>query len=80
MTLCAAWSWTAVAASTLLLLFPSSANAQDGSPSADRVLLNGKIITVDSSDRIVEAVAVRSGRIVAVGSHFAIRVAKEERG
>ncbi|MEE9218591.1 MAG: amidohydrolase family protein, partial [Acidobacteriota bacterium] len=35
---------------------------------ADIVLLSGKVITVDSRDRIVEAVAIRGNRIVAVGS------------
>jgi hypothetical protein len=34
---------------------------------ADLVLLNGKIITVDSADRVAQALAVRGGRIVAVG-------------
>jgi hypothetical protein len=34
----------------------------------DLVLLDGKIITVDSSDRIAEAVAVRGDRILAVGT------------
>ena len=36
-------------------------------PPADLVLLNGKIITVDPRDTIVEAVAITAGRIVAVG-------------
>ena len=35
---------------------------------ADMVLINGKIITVDARDSIVEAVAIRNGKIVAVGS------------
>ena len=34
----------------------------------DLVLLNGKIITVDPKDTIAEAVAVRDGRILAVGT------------
>lgn len=34
---------------------------------ADLVLVDGKVVTVDSEDSIVEAVAVRDGRIVAVG-------------
>ena len=36
--------------------------------SADRVLINGKIITVDRSDSIAEAVAVKDGKFLAVGS------------
>lgn len=40
-----------------------------GSLFADMVLLNGKVITVDPKDRIVEAVAIRDNRFVAVGSN-----------
>lgn len=36
---------------------------------ADRVLVNGRIITVDARDSIAEAVAIRDGRIVAVGTN-----------
>jgi len=35
---------------------------------ADMVLVNGKVVTVDSDDSIVEAVAVKNGKILAVGS------------
>ncbi len=35
---------------------------------ADLVLLNGTIITVDADDAVAQAVAVRDGRILAVGS------------
>jgi hypothetical protein len=35
---------------------------------ADLILRDATVITVDAADRIVEAVAVRDGRIVAVGS------------
>ena len=41
--------------------------------SADLVLLNGKIVTVDAEDRIAEAVAIRDGYILAVGSNEEIR-------
>ncbi len=34
---------------------------------ADLVMVDGRVVTVDSEDSIVEAVAVRDGRIVAVG-------------
>jgi predicted amidohydrolase YtcJ len=37
-------------------------------PSADLVLLNGKIITVDAGDSVAEALAVRDGRILKVGT------------
>lgn len=35
---------------------------------ADLVLLNGKVVTVDPNDTITEAVAVKGGRIVGVGT------------
>lgn len=36
---------------------------------ADRVLVNGRIITVDAKDSIAEAVAIKDGRIIAVGTN-----------
>jgi predicted amidohydrolase YtcJ len=36
---------------------------------ADAVFLDGNIITVDANDRIAQAVAVKNGRIIAVGSN-----------
>ena len=41
--------------------------------SADTVLLNGKIVTVDARFSIQEALAVRDGRIVAVGNSTDVR-------
>jgi predicted amidohydrolase YtcJ len=40
---------------------------------ADLVLLNGKVITVDSQDSIAQAVAIGGGKILAVGSNEEIR-------
>jgi predicted amidohydrolase YtcJ len=39
----------------------------------DTILINGKILTVDAKDSIVEAVAVAQGKIVAVGSSVDIQ-------
>jgi predicted amidohydrolase YtcJ len=39
-----------------------------GQQTADLVLYNGTVLTVDSQDRVAQAVAVRGSRIVAVGS------------
>lgn len=39
---------------------------------ADIVFVNGHIITVDSTDRVAQAVAVMDGRILAVGTTAAI--------
>lgn len=41
--------------------------------SADVVLLNGKVLTVDSQSSVREAIAVRGGRIAAVGTTSDIR-------
>ncbi|MEM1586649.1 MAG: amidohydrolase family protein [Candidatus Bathyarchaeia archaeon] len=43
-----------------------------GSLKADCILINGKIITMDSSDRIAEALAIKDGRIIEVGSNTVI--------
>jgi predicted amidohydrolase YtcJ len=41
---------------------------------ADRVLLNGNILTVDARDSIAQALAIRDGRIMAVGSNAEIEI------
>jgi predicted amidohydrolase YtcJ len=40
---------------------------------ADRLLLNGRILTIDSAFRIVEALAIRDGRILATGRNDEMR-------
>ncbi len=40
---------------------------------ADLVLLNGKIVTVNADDSVVEAVAVQSGKILAIGSSAEVK-------
>ena len=59
----------AVALSILGLCAAVPAWGQD----ADSVLVNGKILTVDAQSSIREALAVRDGRIVAVGSSADLR-------
>ena len=46
--------------------------AQQQAPTADTILTNGKIITVDDQFSIAQAVAVRGSRIIAVGTNQAI--------
>jgi predicted amidohydrolase YtcJ len=46
-------------------------SAASGGP-ADLMLTNGKIITVDAEDSIAEAVAIRDGKILAVGAKDAV--------
>ncbi len=44
-----------------------------GQGPADLIVVNGKVVTVDTAWTVAEAVAVRSGRILAVGPDAAIR-------
>jgi predicted amidohydrolase YtcJ len=48
-------------------------NSEPGKAFADLAIVNGKIVTVDSRFSIAEAVAVRDGRIVAVGTNNEIK-------
>src|SRR5262245_193741 len=59
----------AVSLAALVAVVHPSAQA----PAADLVLLNGKILTVDASDAIAQAVAIAGGKIVAVGTNAEIR-------
>ena len=58
-------------AAALVLGTPVAASAQAGQ--ADLILVNGHVLTVDPRDSVVEAVAIRAGRILAVGSNSRIR-------
>ena len=49
------------------------AQTRAASPEADLVLLNGKILTVDATDSVAEAVAIAGGKIVAVGSNEQVK-------
>ncbi len=54
-------------AAGLLLLLPGCAAAPAPSGTADLIIHHAKIITLDAASSIAEAVAVKNGRIVAVG-------------
>lgn len=56
-------------AAASLALFAAPLSAQ----SADVILLNGKIITVDAKDSVAQALAVHDGKITAVGTNDEIR-------
>ena len=51
---------------TLISLIASSSNLAQ---TADTVLLNGNILTVDESFRVVESLAIKDGRIIALGDN-----------
>lgn len=55
------------AAAALLLLAPHTA-ADDKAGPADLIVRNAKILTVDAKFSVAEAVAVRGGKVVAVGT------------
>ena len=51
----------------------SHPRAQTPLPPADLVLTNGIVLTVDANDRVAQAIAIRGGTIVAVGSNEAVK-------
>jgi len=57
----------------LVALAASAPTRAQPPPSADLVLVNGTILTVDANDAVAQAVAVAGGKIVAVGSTEAVR-------
>jgi predicted amidohydrolase YtcJ len=62
----------AVSGALALALVAGSAGAK-APLAADMVLHHGTILTVDAKDRVVQAMAIRGGRIVALGSDKAVR-------
>ncbi|SOY53423.1 amidohydrolase [Cupriavidus taiwanensis] len=49
------------------------AQAQAGAAHADRILVNGTVLTMDAADTVAQAIAIRGDRIVAVGANPKIR-------
>ena len=64
MTVCRKLSWLSVLITVLLITQIVAAQG----PAADLVLLHGHILTVDAQDSVVEAIAIRRGVIVKVGT------------
>ena len=54
--------------SAFVLLAAGAAPAEDTCTDAELILRGGKIVTMDAAGRIAQALAVRDGRILAVGS------------
>src|SRR5258708_4053630 len=52
---------------------PAAPAARQGAATADLVLLNGNVITVDARDRVAQAVAIAGDKILAVGTNAEIR-------
>ncbi len=53
----------------MLLTWGASSSFSDTCENAELIVHDAKIVTMDASDRIVEAMAVRNGRIVAMGTN-----------
>jgi len=62
---------------TLLLASSALLRSDNSTPqataSAELILVNGKIITMDAKDTVDQAIAIRDGKILAVGTNEAIR-------
>jgi predicted amidohydrolase YtcJ len=61
----------------LLLSWGASSAFSETCENADLVVRSAKIVTMDTSDRMVEAMAVRNGRIVATGTNKDIEACAE---
>ena len=57
-----------LAALTLAVAATLYAGTAVAAPFADHIYVNGVVYTVDASDSVQQAVAIRDGRIMAVGS------------
>ena len=64
---------TGVVGFALASLLALPAVAAVSAKPADLILVNGHVLTVDPADSVAEAVAIRAGRIVAVGTNAKIR-------
>lgn len=60
-------------AAVVLLATPALAAPTKTAAPPDTILVNGRIITADAADRVVQALAIRAGRITALGSDASIR-------
>ncbi|MDH3494327.1 MAG: amidohydrolase [Acidobacteriota bacterium] len=58
---------------TIFLSFACTTDSTEASDAADMVLFNGKIITVDESNREVQAIAIKGDKIVALGTDAEIK-------
>ena len=56
-----------------LVLFALGRFAAAGFPAPDWILHSGEVVTVDANFRVVEAVAIYDGKIVALGGNEEVR-------
>ncbi len=67
----AATGWMFISASNL------PAKLTDGKPAADVIYIHGKVLTVDPANSVASALAVKDGRILAVGTDETIQKLKD---
>ncbi len=67
------YSWRVTLAVTLAGLIWAGTNSQAQQPAADLVITGGKVVTMDRAQPEAQAVAIRNGRILAVGSDRAMQ-------
>jgi predicted amidohydrolase YtcJ len=67
------WFGALALAGGILLSTPAAQSPTRATAPADLVLRGGKIITLDATDSVAQAIAVRANRIVAVGSDAEIQ-------
>ena len=70
--------WSVAVLMAGLGLFAASELYSQTAENADLILHNGKIVTVDDSFRVADAVAVKDGRILAVGGNQEILALRNE--
>ncbi len=68
------WGWVSKAGLALVVLYAAARAQQPDMNAPTLVLLNGKILTMDAQSQVTQAVAIRNGKILAVGDNAAIRV------
>ncbi len=54
---------------SMLLLMAGSGKASSAQETADQILINGKVLTVDDNFSVAEAIAIKGDRLLAVGSN-----------
>ena len=62
-----------ILSSAILVVVISLGIATSSAQSPDLILINGKIITVDSRDSLAQAIAIHEGKITAVGTNEEVR-------
>ncbi|SPA29007.1 exported hypothetical protein [Cupriavidus taiwanensis] len=60
-------------AAACVMIAAGGAQAQAAAAPADRILVNGTVLTMDGADTVAQAIAIRGERIVAVGTNPNIR-------